>query len=247
MAVNTDLSALRALWKQAFGDSDAYLDTFFRTAYSPARCRTREQDGQLAAMLFWFDCTCGGNRLAYLYAVATDKHMRGQGLCHALMAETHAHLANLGYAGTLLCPESEALFSFYAGMGYRPCCSVRTFPCAPGAEPVPMHRIDAAEYARLRRTFLPAGGVVQEGENLALLAATVTLYAGQGFLLAAKRNGDSLTGVELLGDAECAPGIVRALGCAVGSFRTPGTGTPFAMFRPLASVPAPSYFGLAFD
>ena len=68
------------------------------------------------------------------------------------------------------------------------------------------------------------------------------------FLLAAEHDGDSLTGMELLGNAAAAPGILGALGFSRGHFRTPGTALPGAMFRPLrAGADAPGYFGLIFD
>jgi hypothetical protein len=60
------------------------------------------------------------------------------------------------------------------------------------------------------------------------------------------RDGEKLLGLELLGNTDAAPGIVAALGCKEGRFRIPG-GTPFAMYRPLSDISAPTYFGLAFD
>ena len=34
-----DIPALKALWQEAFGDEEAFLDCFFSTAFSPKRCR----------------------------------------------------------------------------------------------------------------------------------------------------------------------------------------------------------------
>jgi len=84
----SQLPALRALWKQAFGDPDDFLDCFYRVAFSPERCRCVIKGGSLAAVLYWFDCGWEGKRLAYLYAVATDTAFRGQGLCRELFANT---------------------------------------------------------------------------------------------------------------------------------------------------------------
>ena len=117
-----------------------------------------------------------------------------------------------------------------------------------GSEPAALRRIDAEEYARLRRAFLPQGGVIQEGENLTFLETHAEFYAGLDFLLSAIREGDELLGLELLGNLDAAPGILSALGISQGEFRTPGSTSPFAMF--LALIPgteAPSHFGLAFD
>lgn len=242
------LPQLRGLWKDAFGDGDAFLDTFFSTAYSPDRCRCVTVDGQVAAALYWFDVSCMGEKMAYLYAVATAPAFRKQGFCRALMGNTHNHLTALGYHAALLVPDGEALTRMYTGLGYRPCCGIREFVCAMGSDPVPLRRIDTGEYARLRRQLLPPGGVIQEGENLTFLETYAEFYAGLDFLLAAHREEDSLVGLELLGNADAAPGILSALGLPRGRFRTPGDAQPFAMFLPLKpGTQAPTHFGLAFD
>lgn len=238
---------LRGLWQEAFGDTDDYLDSFFQTAFSPARCRYLIRDGALAAALYWFDCEYAGGQIAYLYAVATASRFRGRGLCHALMEQTHRHLASLGYLGTILVPGDAALFRLYAGMGYETCASIREFSCAPGPEAVPVRRIGAAEYAQRRRELLPQGSVIQEEENLALLQTQAQFYAGSDFLLAASVSQNVLQGLELLGNTAAAPGILRALDCSAGTFRAPGSEKAFAMYRPLTPGPAPSYFGFAFD
>lgn len=241
------LPALRGLWKAAFGDSDEFLDCFFAAAFSPDRCRCLWIEDKLAAGLYWFDISCRGESMAYLYAVATDPGFRNRGLCRRLMADTHRQLRSLGYAGAVLVPEGEALFRMYAGMGYKPCGTVSEFACVAG-DPVPLRPICREEYARLRRQFLPEGGVVQEGENLKFLETFGSFYAGPDFLLAARQEGDALMGPELLGDTAAAPGILGALGLARGSFRCPGDEIPFAMFLPLKDgVESPAYFGLAFD
>ena len=51
-----DISALRSLWKEAFEDSDEFLDLFFSTAYSYERCLAAFIDDELAGALYIFDC-----------------------------------------------------------------------------------------------------------------------------------------------------------------------------------------------
>lgn len=241
------LPQLRTLWKLAFGDSDAFLDKFYGTVYSSRRCRCVSENGQAAAALYWFDAEYAGQKFAYLYAVATHPDHRNRGLCRALLEDTHALLAELGYDAALLMPEGAALRQMYAKMGYRDCCTVSEFDCTAG-EAVPVRTVSAAEYARLRREYLPKGGVIQEGDNLSYLETYASLYAGQNFLLAAAPDGTQLHGIELLGNRLAAPGILRALGYEKGHFRTPGKDIPFAMFRPLTTkANVPEYFGLVFD
>lgn len=244
-----EVPQLRRLWKTAFGDTDEYLDAFFRTAFSSERSFCAFSGDTLAAMLFWFDVSCDGQKLAYLYAVATAPEFRGRGICRTLVAGTHELLKKRGYDGALLVPVNDGLRKMYAGFGYEDAAGICETFCAAGNKPVPIHAIDTAEYALLRRQMLPAGSVVQEGENLALLETQVKFYKGADFLLAAQSTEEgALFAPELLGNLAAAPGILLSLGYPQGTFRTPGHKEPYAMFLPLkAEAVAPEYFGFSFD
>lgn len=246
---NSQILSLRCLWQEAFGDTEKFLDVFYQTAFSPNRCRCIAIDGKVAAALYWFDCLYRGKQVAYLYAVATAKAFRGQGLCHRLVEETHRHLESLGYEGVILVPGSAELFKLYESMGYQTCCHVQEFCCSSAVEAVLLQPISKMEYAQLRRRLLPEGSVIQENENLDFLQTQAMFFAGPGFLLTLRRETNIPDCIELLGDLAAAPGIVKALGCAEGKFRTPGLGRPFAMYHPLGAsrLPSPTYFGLAFD
>lgn len=240
-----DIPALRRLWKQAFGDPDAFLDGFFCTGFSPDRCRCLWAQGQLAAALYWFDCGWQEKKLAYLYAVATDEAFRGRGLCRQLCQDTHRHLQSLGYAGAVLVPGSPELFSLYAKLGYRPFCPMETVTAQAGDTPLPLRAIDADTFAALRRQSLPANGVLQEGQTLSFLAAFAGFYTGEDALLCASREGDTLYIQEYLGDPGHLPGILAALGAKQGIARIPGGNAPTAMYRSLDGTDAlPDYFGI---
>lgn len=244
-----DLQGLRALWQEAFGDEDAFLNAFFNIAYAEDRCRRIVIDGEVAAALYWFPCLHQEQKVAYIYGVATAKAHRGKGLCHTLMADTHRVLKEQGYEGTVLVPQEAPLEALYHSMGYHTCSQIREFVCGPEISDLQLSRINLQEYAKMRRRLLPEGGVIQEGVNLDFLATQARFYAGHGFVLAAHVKGDVLHGIELLGNASVAPALVALLGCAEGHFRVPGEGKSFAMYRPLlgSTLPAPTYFGLAFD
>ena len=237
---------LRQLWQEAFGDPDDFLDRFFHVAFSPERCLCITENDRVAAAAYWFDCDWEGKRCAYIYAVATGKAFRGRGLCRVLMGDIHRHLAALGYAGCVLVPGNEALFAMYGAMGYRKMPGIRRIACAAGDHPARLKPLMAEEYAQLRKKHLPAGAVVQEGENLAFLEEFYGFYQADGALLCAGTDGDALIGAELLGTHD--PGaIVAAFGCREGSFRSPGGEEDFAMYYPLQAAFAPTYFAFAFD
>lgn len=239
---------LRALWQDAFGDSDDFLDSFYRTAYAPDHCRCVLADNLVAAVLYWIDCSLEDQKLAYIYAVVTHPDFRGRGLCRKLLSDTHALLKSRGYAGAVLVPQKEGLRSMYAGMGYQNMGGIAQFQSLAGAAPIPLRAVGPEEFAALRRTMLPEGGILQENAGLAFLAEQLQFYAGDGVLLAAYGEKDTLFGVELLGSREAAPGILKALGFSRGTFRTPGDEMPFAMVFPLIrDAKIPRHLGFAFD
>ena len=243
------LPQLKSLWHTAFGDSMDFIDLFFSTGYAPERSRCITENGKVLSVLYWLDCFYEGQKMAYIYAVATDPAHQGKGLFRKLSEDTRALLTQQGYAAELLMPGDDGLRQMYAKMGYTTVCSARQFTCArKEAPPVPIAPISGAQYAALRPQYLPSGSVIQEGENLDYLASYAEFYRGEDFLLTASVWEGKLNGMELLGNIAAAPGILSALGIDTGTFRTPGGNTPTAMSRPLKNdVKMPEYMAFLFD
>ena len=236
------------LWKEVFGEYDGFWELFLDTAFTPDHCRCITEDGQIMAGLYWFDCSCEGDRIAYIYAVVTDPRYRGKGLCRKLMADVHSLLKNQGYASVMLVPAEENLREMYRKLGYEDYTRIDSLTCTAGETAAEIRNVDIAEYAALRRKLLPEKAVLQEGGQLSFLSAQAQLFAGEDFLLAAWLDGDKLHGMELLGNAAAAPGILRALGCEKGVFQVPGNSKPFAMIHKIQEQAViPEYFGFAFD
>lgn len=243
-----EITGLRKLWKEAFGDSDVFLDGFFAHGFSPRRCRCITENGAVLAALYWFEATCGESRFAYLYAIATAASHRGQGLFSALMADTKEVLKELGFDGILLVPENEALSRMYEKFGFESCTTVDTFSAVAGAGAASFREIGAEEFARLRRQLLPQNAAIQEGETLSFLSSQYRFWAGADFLAVGQIYDGKLVCMEHLGNRMAAPGLLRALETVEGIFRTPGKQQPFAWFLPLhTGCVRPEYFGLALD
>ena len=245
---SNDLASLKLLFSEAFGDDGTFNDTFFECAYSPSRAMTAKEDGALVGMLYWFDCEYSGGKLAYIYAVATAKEYRGRGVCKALMEFTHAHLSALGYIGAILKPAEDSLFDFYSRLGYKNATRISEISPKSATQGCQFSKISANEYARLRRDFLPSGGVIQEGESIALLSKISEFIRGDGFILAYSSDDENLFGYELLGKDEKAPEILHSLGAKSGKFRTVGNQIPFTMWYQFdKNAPVPEHFGFVFD
>ena len=240
--MNTD--SLRKLWKTVFGDSDEFLDSFFRIAYSPDRCKYIEEDGEAVCALYWFDCEYYGGKLAYIYAVATHPNHRGKGLASRLMQETHDRLREMGYAGAVLKP-AEGLFPFYERLGYQTCGYIRRFTAVAGDTPAPLRPVSAEEYGKLRRSFLPENAVIQEGITLEFLSSFAAFYASEDAVFCLFREEPVI--FEYLGNPDSAPGILAAFGISSGEIPTIGKDIPYVMFFPLNCTKNPGYLGITLE
>lgn len=245
----SQIPKLWGLWREAFCDTEEFLTAFYKTAFHVNRCRCVTIKEEIVASLYWFDCIYKDKKIAYLYAVATAKAYRGQGICKSLISDTHSYLSGHGYEGVVLVPGNHELFKFYEAMGYQTCSYIQEFCCTADGKGIEVRCVNQAEYARLRRQMLPQAGVVQENENLDFLESQATFLSGDKFLLAFREENHNLYGIELLGDASKAPKILSALGYNQGTFRIPGEKRPFAMYLSLGNpnLSSPEYFGLAFD
>ena len=174
------IPALTGLWMQAFGDSKDFIDGFFRTGFSYDRCLLAQEQGQLLAALYWFDCQWQDKKVAYLYAIATHESHRGKGICAELMKHTHRHLQKAGYSGAILVPADEGLARMYGKMGYIPCASqgMQNAKCKMQNEP-----ISVAEYRKLQSDLLPPDAVVHTDAAFAYLQTFAGFYKTENGIL----------------------------------------------------------------
>ena len=117
-----DIPALSRLWKQAFGDTDEEIARFFREAYPHASGFAARDGETLVGMCFALpqQLACGEDTCsaAYLYAVATDEHWRGQGVCRTLLAFAEKELKKRGTDCLMLVPADEGLAAMYEKLGF---------------------------------------------------------------------------------------------------------------------------------
>jgi hypothetical protein len=201
----------------------------------------KEKD-QLLAGLYWFDCTCEGKPLAYIYAVATDEKYRGQGICKALMAQVHRQMEK-EKKGTILVPANDALRAFYEKLGYQNFGGIAEMTCVASGIPLPVEKLTANTYAQRRRGLLPINSILQEGVFLPFMEANMQFYGGEDWLLAVAND----FAPEFLGDPAKLPGILKTLQIQKLQVRCPGN-APFAMWRGMEeAICNPGYFAFALD
>ena len=241
-----DVPALRSLWKEAFSDTDAFIDLFFDRGFAPERSLTVKEGENVLAALYWFYCAWEENQSAYIYAVATKKEHRGKGICRAMMDRLHEDMEKMGRS-TVLVPVDENLRTFYARMGYGNFGGMDEEIYHPKGTPVLAQKLSVTDYMQKRKGLLPEGGIVQEGEVLPFLESMLTFYGGESWLLAGYQDGGKWIFPEFLGDIALLPGILNTLEIPFARVCTAGE-RPFAMYRGATELQElPRYFAFALD
>lgn len=220
-SVPEDVPAQRELWKLAFGDSDAYLDNFYRTYYRPERVVVLEEEGVIRSMTAWFDTAFvlpgqGEYRAAYLYAVATHPDCRGRGLAGKLLAGADEYFRALGIPAVTTVPAERSLHDFFGANGFRECFRILGGKLRQDEIPVPPSNVlrpaSPAEYGRVREELLKdIPHIAYPDDALAYQAGCCALGDGGLFVgdapagpvcLCAERADDELVIIkELLGHA----------------------------------------------
>ena len=76
-----DENALKALWREVFGDTDEYIDAFFQNVYQPSMASVIEEDGTVVAAAY----AVPFGAVRYIFAVATRPEYRGRGYGRAVV------------------------------------------------------------------------------------------------------------------------------------------------------------------
>ena len=110
----------KALYREIFPeDTEAFLDFYYKER--PKRILAMEEDGQIIAMLHLnpFLLSFFGKEItaSYIYAVATKKEKRRQGIMGELLRYAFQLLKEEGEVFCILIPVAESIYSPY---GFRP-------------------------------------------------------------------------------------------------------------------------------
>ncbi len=119
----TDRPALYALWQEAFGDTAETIDLFFDTCFCAENTLIAEMDGQPAAVLYLLEnalqTDAGIFSAAYIYAAATAKQYRKNGLMSALLQYASTVAEKRGWDFLYLVPADGDLFHYYGNRGFE--------------------------------------------------------------------------------------------------------------------------------
>ena len=108
--------ALKALWKEVFGDSDEYIDTFFREVYRPGMASVIEENGEIAAAAY----AVPFGKYRYIYAVATKPEYRGRGYARKVVNSAKNEILAAGKRVTLNVDRKNPVsYHLYLSLGFE--------------------------------------------------------------------------------------------------------------------------------
>lgn len=123
LARDADLAELALLWQEAFGDTAEETAFYFQTRHRNEYLLLQEDDRGINGMLSMLplELSAGETRLSarYVFAVATRKERRGEGISTRLLEAAHGRAEEEGCAATLLVPAEPSLFEYYGKRGYQ--------------------------------------------------------------------------------------------------------------------------------
>ncbi|MEG0691951.1 MAG: GNAT family N-acetyltransferase [Oscillospiraceae bacterium] len=119
----SDIAGLKLLWAEVFHDDAECIDRFFESIFSIENTFVAVDAGGPVAMMFMLPATLAMKQNAlkagYIYAVATDKGHRGQGLMKQLEHYVSEQATLRGFCALALVPASKSLFKMYRNIGYQ--------------------------------------------------------------------------------------------------------------------------------
>lgn len=105
---------LGRLWHTVFGDSKAFIDTFFRTLYAPGLACLAFSGDRLACAGYCLPGVAAlGKTCAYIYAVATYPEYRGMGAAAMVVRDLTQHAFDSGVDIVATLPASDSLTGWY--------------------------------------------------------------------------------------------------------------------------------------
>jgi predicted acetyltransferase len=113
---------MKDLWKRCFGDSDEFIDMYFRLRYGEeASLCIKSGDTTVSSLQMpCYAMTFEGTeiRTAYILGACTHPDFRGKGMMARLLTESFGRMVQQHIPLGILIPASSGLFDYYARVGY---------------------------------------------------------------------------------------------------------------------------------
>ncbi|MBR5861178.1 MAG: GNAT family N-acetyltransferase [Bacteroidaceae bacterium] len=110
---------IAALWKEVFGDSDEFINTYMDNFYCIGNVLSIEHKEHLISMLHIIPFTIKDYKVAYIYAVATSPKERGKGYASLLIEGAIKEAKERGFSAILTIPANKGLRDYYSTFGFN--------------------------------------------------------------------------------------------------------------------------------
>lgn len=118
-----DIPRLKEIWKEVFGDSDSYINLYFREKFNPEKTFVFRSKETITSALYYSDVSLSDNnstvKAAYICGISTISTERGKGQASLLINECINELKENNYDIAFLIPASPSLFKFYKKFGFE--------------------------------------------------------------------------------------------------------------------------------
>ena len=162
-----DVRRLKRLWKESFGDEDAFIDSFFEMLYQDQNVLLEEKDGMLLGASFFLPgrifTEAGWQDIRYVYALAVYPEYRGQKIATRLLDE-----AGERYKTPMITEPADTGLAdrFYQPYGFQKSfyldyCETNLLVQMPEPEGWQIKPVGAAEYFGLREKYFRKTGYVE--------------------------------------------------------------------------------------
>lgn len=263
-----EFERLRPVWKEGFGDSDEFLDSFRDRMLNAQDVQLALRGGEPVGMAVLLPTVLrmrdGMEEPAgCIYALTTLPEQRGRGVAARLVRSVAGRRRADGIKSIAICPDGPGLFRYYAGQGWRNAFSVREIEVSAKEEAARAVSIGAGEYTVLREKLLKGWDHIGWDEQAVGFQEWICRDSGGGlfaFQAAAPccaaveyEEGGRLLACELLAPDElllpCAAGLLEYFSETQVRLRMPvwlgaglgGEVLPFGMLLPEGEMPSPQF------
>ncbi len=260
-----EFEAVRALWKEGFGDSDDYIDAYRKLVYRPENTEVALAEGRIVSMVMVIPAElhlAGQAPLpaGYAYVLTTAQDHRGNGIGTRTIRSMAERKTAEGMACIANSPDSDGLRALYARHGWQTAFYVRECNVAADALSAPVQAVPASaeEYHYLREAALRGTDHYSFGLSAVRLEEFVCHDGGGGlFRFPSRENCCAAAAYDERGRLQisellapdrdilaCAAGVLSCLPAASAGIRLPvwsdaglcAKAEPFAMLLPLGGI-----------
>ncbi|MDR3766339.1 MAG: GNAT family N-acetyltransferase, partial [Butyricicoccus sp.] len=200
-ADEADTPAVIALWELCFPGEAAFQNYFFSQLYRPEYNLLLLREGTLCAMAQMLPYTLQNGSLTeevtYIYGACTHPEYRRQHLMDRLLHQSFAIDRAQGRVASILIPQEEWLFGFYAQFGYQKAFSVSSLSIqeSVSAPVLSVRKVQGTDFSAmdaLYHRFLNSGPYLRRSEEE--WAKQVALFRNTGGEALCAYEAGELTG-----------------------------------------------------